>query len=92
MRPGDVPEGVDHHHDHEPEAERDADVAELPGLRVHHDRAAAGEDQCEGADQLGCQRAGERAIEHGHDYPAAASGGETCSNPAMRSSAPGASV
>ena len=53
------PTRVDHHHDREPEAEGDAEVAELPGLRVDHDRAATREDERERADQLGRQRADE---------------------------------
>ena len=53
VRPGDVPDRVDHRHDHEPEADRDADVAEPLRLGVDHDRAAAGEDERERADRLG---------------------------------------
>jgi hypothetical protein len=53
VRAGDVTDGVDHHHDHEAEADRDADVAQRACLRVDHDRTGAGEDQREGADQLG---------------------------------------
>jgi hypothetical protein len=51
--PRDVPEGRDHDHDHQPEAECDAEVAELVRPGVHHDRAAAGEDERERAHELG---------------------------------------
>ena len=50
---GDVPDGVDHHHDHQAEREGDADVAELMRLGVDHDGAAAGEHERERADELG---------------------------------------
>lgn len=56
MGAGDVPDGVDHRHDHEPEGERDADVAERVRFRVDHYRAGAGEDEREGADRLGENR------------------------------------
>jgi hypothetical protein len=57
MRAGDVPDGVDHHHDHEPEGDRDAYVPEGVRLRVDHDRAGTGEDERERADRLGDERA-----------------------------------
>jgi hypothetical protein len=53
----DVPDRVDHRHDHEPERDRHADVAERLRLGVHHHRAGAGEDERKGADRLGDQRA-----------------------------------
>jgi hypothetical protein len=49
----DVPDRIDHDHDHQAEADRHADVAELMRRGVDHDRPAAGEHQREGADQLG---------------------------------------
>jgi hypothetical protein len=55
----DVADGVDPEHDHQAEADCYADVSELVCLRVDHDSAAAGEDECEGADQLGNQGASE---------------------------------
>ena len=60
VRAGDVPDGVDHRHDHEPERQGDADVTEGAGLLVNHDRPAAGEDQRERADRLGRERPRER--------------------------------
>jgi hypothetical protein len=45
----DVADGVDPKHDHQPEGDRDADVAELLRLRVDHDRA---EDERERPDRL----------------------------------------
>jgi hypothetical protein len=48
-----VADGVDAEHDHEPERDRDPDMAELMCLRVDHDRAATREDEREGADRLG---------------------------------------
>jgi len=59
MSSGDVPEGVDHHHDHEPERDRHAGVAEVAGLRVDHDRAAAGEHERKRPDRLRDQDARE---------------------------------
>ena len=51
---GEVAGRVDHRHDHQAEDERDADRAERAGVdRVGDDRAAAGEDEGEGADALG---------------------------------------
>src|SRR5581483_11439546 len=85
VRTADVADGVDSDHDHQPEAERDADVAELVRLRVDHDRAAAGEDEREGADRLGCQRAQQLAV-----HAAARSGSAT--RAAMWSSAPSTSA
>jgi hypothetical protein len=55
----DVTHGVDAEHDHEPEGDRNSDVPELAGLRVHHHRAAAGEYEGEGADQFRDQEARE---------------------------------
>ncbi len=60
VRAGDVPDGVDHRHDHEPERERHPDVSELVRLGVDHDRARAGKDECKGADRLGDQRPGQQ--------------------------------
>ena len=62
VRARDVTDGVDHGHDHEPEAERDPDLAELARSRVDHDRAAAGEHEREDADRLGDERPGERHV------------------------------
>ena len=59
---GDVPDRVDHHHDHEPEAERHAKMSELVRLGVHHDRAAAGEDERKGSDELGREQSREGAM------------------------------
>ena len=53
----DVSDGIDHGHDHEPERDRHADVAERARLLVDHDRAAAGEDERERPDRLGDQDA-----------------------------------
>src|SRR5581483_9800508 len=53
VRAGDVPDGVDHRHDHEPERDRNAHVSERVRLRVDHHRAGSGEDEREGADRLG---------------------------------------
>jgi hypothetical protein len=47
------PDRIDHHQDHEPEADRDSDVSERARLGVDHDRAAACEDERERADELG---------------------------------------
>ncbi len=60
VRAGDVADGVDLEHDHEPERDRDADVPELMRLVVDHDRAAPGEDEREGADRLGDERSRQR--------------------------------
>ena len=60
VRSGDVPDRVDHHHDHEPEAEGHAEVAERAGLCVDDDRSATGEDEREGPYRLGYQGARER--------------------------------
>jgi hypothetical protein len=54
VRPGQMPDGVDHRHDDQPEDEADPDGAEgsfVAGVR--HDRAASGEDQREGGERLG---------------------------------------
>ena len=61
---GDVPDRVDHRHDHEAEGDRDADVAELVCLGVDHDRAATGEDERERADELGHEPTREHPIRH----------------------------
>ncbi len=53
VRAGDVPDGVDHRHDHEAEGDRDTDVPKGVRLRIDHDRAGACEDEREGADGLG---------------------------------------
>ena len=60
VRAGDVPDRVDHGHDHEAEGERDPDLSERLGLGVDHDRACAGEDEGEGAYCFGRERAGQR--------------------------------
>ena len=51
--PGHVADRVDHHHHDEPERERDADVSQRVGLRVHDDGSAAGEHEREGPDEFG---------------------------------------
>ena len=53
----DVADRVDPEHDHQPERDRNADMAELVRLRIDHHRAAAGEDEREGADRLRDERA-----------------------------------
>jgi hypothetical protein len=63
VRAGDVPDGVDHRHDHEPEREGDTDVAERTCFRVDHDRAAAGEDERERADELGHEQPHQRPVD-----------------------------
>ncbi len=57
-----VTDGVDPEHDHEPEGDGNADVAELARLGVDHDRPAAGEDEREGADQFGDEHTYERQL------------------------------
>ena len=64
VRAGDVPDRVDHRHDHEAEGDRDAYVAERAGLGVDHDRAAAGEHERKRADELGREQTRERPIRH----------------------------
>jgi hypothetical protein len=49
----DVSDRVDHRHDHEPEGDGDADVAQRVGLRVDHHRPGACEDEREGSYELG---------------------------------------
>jgi hypothetical protein len=49
---GDIADGVDHHHDHQAEADRDTDMAECAGFRVDHDRATAGDHEPERPDHL----------------------------------------
>src|SRR5581483_305532 len=56
----DVADSVDPEHDYQTEGEGDADVAELVGLGVDHDRAAAGEDERERAYGLRHEGADER--------------------------------
>ncbi len=53
MRAADVANGVDAEHDHQPEADRHADVAELTGLEIDHDGAAPGEDERKRPDRFG---------------------------------------
>jgi hypothetical protein len=53
VRPGDVPEGCDHHHDDEAEARGDASVAQGTRRVVHHDGSAAAGHQSEDAEGLG---------------------------------------
>jgi hypothetical protein len=75
VRAGNVADRVDHRHDYEPERECDPDVAELVRLGVDHDRPAAGEDEREGADELGREQARETHAQLGSS---SASPSSTC--------------
>jgi hypothetical protein len=57
---GDVPEGVDHGDDREPEGEGDADPAQSAAFCVHHDRAGSEENEREGPERLGSEATAER--------------------------------
>ena len=68
---GDVPDRIDHRHDHQPERDRHAHVPERMRLRVDHHRAGAGEDERERADRFRDQRPSQRP--HGQLSPGSSS-------------------
>jgi hypothetical protein len=64
VRAGDVPDRVDHRHDHEPEGDCNTDVSELVCLRVDHHRAGSREDERERPERFSDERARERCEAH----------------------------
>src|SRR5512133_2630613 len=60
VRSGNVADRIDHDRDHEPERQRNSDMAERVCTRVDDDRAGAGEDESERAEAFCEQRPKER--------------------------------
>ncbi len=86
VRAGEMPDRVDHRHDHEAERECNAEMSECARVRVDHDRAGSDENERERPDRLGEER--KRRRRSGHQ--ATAGQGEAIRLP-TRASAPGAS-
>jgi len=64
MRPRDMSDRVDHRHDHQPEGDRDADMAKRMRPRIHHHCTSPREHQSEGANRLSDERSRERHHRH----------------------------